>query len=423
MSRSLLTYIEKGTLFSFFLLSFTIPISRKHVPLAIALYLLFWLLEGNFYKRFKCINLSSKANWAILYLVLFYILHLISLLYTQNIDKGFFDIQVKLSFFLLPLTISISSEYFKVKAKDVLVWMVAGSIVSVLFNLAIALYYSFSCFKTGEIHFSVHPNGEWWNNYFLYTYFSRLVHPSYYSLYLCFAILIVIYYLRIGAIRLFSVRFIFSFLVLSSGVFLSSSRAGIVSYILMMVLISFFYLRKKKKLFLVPIIIIVSLIGFYVVSRLNYRFDSQVKHAYDSLTTHQKSIKEKDDRIAIWQESFGLLSESIIFGIGPGDIRHELEDAFVLHGNQSIAQRQFNCHNQFLETALGIGVIGLLLMLLMLFQFYRVTGWLGKAFVVLVLFNLMFESMFNTIAGVSFFALYFSAFLCIDFDLSHDSLF
>ncbi|MCX6295904.1 MAG: hypothetical protein NTX97_07530, partial [Bacteroidetes bacterium] len=80
------------------MIAFCLPIAR-FTALFIALLLLNWLIEGDFKNKFKIV---SNNKLAVLF-ISFYLMHLVGMFYSQNIDFGLFDIQVKFSLLVLPL--------------------------------------------------------------------------------------------------------------------------------------------------------------------------------------------------------------------------------------------------------------------------------------------------------------------------------
>jgi len=80
-------------------------------------------------------------------------------------------------------------------------------------------------------------------------------------------------------------------------------------------------------------------------------------------------------------------------------------------GYLQIIERNLNIHNQFLETFVGLGIGGIILLVLMLFlPILRLRGKyleLFVYFIIIVSLNLVFESMFNRLAGVFFFTFFY----------------
>jgi O-antigen ligase len=75
---------------------------------------------------------------------------------------------------------------------------------------------------------------------------------------------------------------------------------------------------------------------------------------------------------------------------------------------------RLNVHNQYIETLIGQGIIGLLwllsILLLPLIISIKEKKIFFIGFIIITGINLFFESMFNTQAGVIFFAFFYSLF-------------
>ena len=81
-----------------------------------------------------------------------------------------------------------------------------------------------------------------------------------------------------------------------------------------------------------------------------------------------------------------------------------------LKNEKELYSKKLNSHNQFLQTTIAIGLPGLIVLLLILgiplFLFYRQSDFSAVIFVLLIVFNFLFESMLETQAGVIFFSFF-----------------
>ena len=115
---------------------------------------------------------------------------------------------------------------------------------------------------------------------------------------------------------------------------------------------------------------------------------------------------------------FEVIKENLIFGVGTGDSRDKLMEKYLEKNMKTEYEFGLNSHNQFLNTAVSIGIIGLVVLILcFLMPFYQ--GWKQKelllmGFVVIVSMNLLFESMFERQSGVIFYV-FLNTILCSTF--------
>jgi len=82
-------------------------------------------------------------------------------------------------------------------------------------------------------------------------------------------------------------------------------------------------------------------------------------------------------------------------------------------------KQRLNVHNQFLETFVGQGILGdIILLLLLIYPFIqslKKQNYLFALFLLLIGINFLFESMLNRQAGVLFFAFFYSYFIFVEY--------
>ncbi|MCR4658762.1 MAG: O-antigen ligase family protein [Bacteroidales bacterium] len=138
-----------------------------------------------------------------------------------------------------------------------------------------------------------------------------------------------------------------------------------------------------------------------------------------ALPTHQERVVEtiadltsdepSDARVDINGGSLDAVKKQPLIGYGVGDYRRCLVDQYDENGWEYGVGAEFNAHNQYMETMLSVGAIGLLLFLAMgawpLWQAWRgrsKTLWLILLLTFIVAFNLLFESMLERQMGLLF---------------------
>ena len=120
-------------------------------------------------------------------------------------------------------------------------------------------------------------------------------------------------------------------------------------------------------------------------------------------------------RLAEWKGAFTVISEHRFFGTGVGDNRDGLIDAYEKLGFYVGVERRYNAHNQYLETWIASGLVGLLLLLTLFgYWIYRLVryGDFSSLFALLFFMLCMLtESMLERAWAVIFLALYFPVIL------------
>ena len=103
-----------------------------------------------------------------------------------------------------------------------------------------------------------------------------------------------------------------------------------------------------------------------------------------------------------------------MFGVTPGNTTDALFEAYKNEGLTGALSKKLNAHNQFLQTFIGTGIIGFMLLLILTLG----TGiwamikknYLALLFSILIILNFLVESMLQAQAGFIFF-LFFSCLL------------
>jgi O-antigen ligase len=388
-----------GKLFNSLLVVTAFIIPLKLFPgLFIALLCVFFILSlERSYKSF----FNDKRLWLVL---LFFIFHVISLLYTQNMSEGLSSIEVKLSFLIFPIIL----VFGKPSSQNLLnvVRSYIGGCLAASLGLLLFAFYRYSSGNDSSV--------------FYYNTFAFYMHPSYLAMYLNFALFLVLHYLIESELSGPKEKMVagFAFFIFSVTVFLCSSKMGLIT--LGIIIIYFFssLLFRSKNLIRSLIILAVSIILlvaflFYVPEPLS-RFGtlSQVwKGAQLDKTSSESSLV----RHFVWQSSREIISENFFLGVGPGDVNDELINNYQKNGFTGALSKHLNAHNQYYQTWMGLGILGLLALLVQFFlliksavnQRYVLPG----AFAVLVGLNFLAESMLQTEAGAVFCAFFLSLFL------------
>ena len=149
----------------------------------------------------------------------------------------------------------------------------------------------------------------------------------------------------------------------------------------------------------------------------NPRMKNEIQKTYH--TINATGIKNYDfennailDRLSIWINSVDLIKENYMFGVGSGNVKKALSTKLEQKGLKMLASKGYNCHNQFLETFLGLGIFGLLTLILLFVipLYYSIKN---KDLLLFVFVGSMFlfafvESFLYNITGIMFFAFFYN---------------
>jgi O-antigen ligase len=122
-------------------------------------------------------------------------------------------------------------------------------------------------------------------------------------------------------------------------------------------------------------------------------------------------------RLEIWGDALTLYGKNALMGVGTGDVEQEMLNQYQSHNFQQAIEEKLNPHNQFMQTGIAIGALGILLLIVLLF--YPVTGWkkqlyFGLVFSCIAAMFFLTESVLSKQSGVISFAIFYCLFLLFD---------
>lgn len=376
------------------LVAFLLPLDRKLIPAVAILASVAWIFQGNLKHKLSAIG----SHPVFILSIAFYLFHLAGMLYTENVKTGLSHLEVKFSLLLFPVLLAGTRNLIVKDFKKIIWAFVFGNLTAALICVAYAAY---RMIKTGE-------------NYFYYYDFSIFSLPTYSSVYILFSIAAIFYFItepnsHYGTKMKWLL--VICILFFACIVFLNDSRAAIISGITASALTAVFYFVKRKKwLWLFVSVFLPVLIGTTLFT-YNLRFEPIrrfIAAPHDSLPT--SSADNITIRYMVAEQSLSLIKENFWLGTGTGDVKDNLMSKYSSLHIITAEHEKLNAHNQFLETFIGLGVAGFLLLLLLVFQpLYSGTkenNILKISFALLIAVNFLFESMLNTEAGAVFFAFF-----------------
>ena len=126
-------------------------------------------------------------------------------------------------------------------------------------------------------------------------------------------------------------------------------------------------------------------------------------------------------RIESWKTAGQIIKENWIFGVGAGDVADKFEQKYKENKSMLIAENRIRAHNSFLTYWLSFGIIGLVLFTYIQYSFFqfewRNVNYLGLLFIGLSLISFLLEDTLETQTGVTFFAFFYSFYASKDASL------
>ncbi len=356
----------------------------------------------------QTIVIDKKSIAPMLILPCFYILHIIGLSYTSNMEYGLFDLEVKMSMMLIPIIILVRSTIYKEKQRWMLQSLTSGILVSFFINITNA-------------YINYLANGKILN--FFYCDLSPSLHPSYMSLYIGVSIIALIYYnieffqfrKKIGIIMTIS-----TIVILLGYLLMLSSKAGIISFAVVGSLYFAIRIAKKTKpMYAIIAGIFILIIPFIIINQIpsvSMRFKDLSNTLKDSKDANIDSQYGSLARMAIIQSMYHLSIDNLPWGVGTGDIKDEITKYYISKGSKTITTQYLNAHNQFAQSTIALGIPGLVFLfgfiVMGLITAYRKRNLIFLSFILLISIHMLFESMLEQQAGVIFITLFYALF-CI----------
>jgi O-antigen ligase len=339
----------------------------------------------------------------------FYILHVIGACYSSNLDQALFELEKKIGFLLFPLVLSAIPTIKKKYFINILAGFVTSCFVATLTCLSYATYHYLS---TGSYdHFFYFPLAE-----------IVRMHPIYLAMYTCFAIFIVVHlYFKETFWQSQYKKLVFAgvigyfFLIL----FLLSARSVIMAFGIISVVAIIVYSFQKKQLLIglgtiAALFIIASSLVYFIPTNLE-RFKEAIN--YKSQYSIDKQWGGRSLRLLKWDCSIDIIKQNMLFGVGTGDAQDELQKCYEQKNYTPLLfweNVKFNAHNQYLQTAIDLGLIGLILFLaciiVPLLNAIRHQNYLFISFVTLFALCCITESMLELNKGIIFFTFFTSLF-------------
>lgn len=342
---------------------------------------------------------QHKLLWM---LPLLYLLYLIGLLWTSNFKYAGLDLQIKLTFLLLPFIVG-TLNFSPQQIKKVLYGFVGGTFIASLYLLMMS--------------YSVYTETNDPLSFFYASLTSPLMHPTYFGMYVNFALLILLAQLGKSKFDLHYLGIKFGLLFFSLMALLIEARTAQAATLITVVGMILFHLLKRN--YSAPSIILLLFIIFFSLGAQRYL--SHISNRYALVVSAMESKTQTDQkkqydsttgRIEIWKLAGEVIQDNILLGTGTGDVRDELIKTYYANDFEYGYSKKLNAHNQYLQIWATVGIIGILLFVLaLLLPFLTLKSYpqfLFPMFVLIIALNAMTESTMEVQRGVLFFAFFYS---------------
>jgi len=375
------------------LVTFTIPLKPSYNSIGIIILLVYWLLflPKSFNKgRIRFILMISALFWVAL----------IAMGYTQNINEGLFRLQQKSILFVIPLIFGTIDFDWQREFR----WIVSLFIITAVIASLVCLGDGFMYFVRNDSTERFFSDGlvEFIN---LYPYIMALI---------CLVAILIISEASLNKIELHNwlhQPFIAAGLLIffSLMIFLLSVKQIILAWMAFFVINALrMKARKSVALFLIVCSFIILIASVFFIPTLNRKVKEVFYSEENNIPLDRDASLGRDWngialRKAIWTCTLDVIKSNFIVGVGTGDGQDTLQAAYENRMFYFASRHNlYNAHNQYLQTMVNFGVIGLFIWMFSLYSFWKTfrRHWLIVNLIGCFMFAMLTESMLETNKGI-----------------------
>lgn len=374
---------------SCFLMMFTLVIRDQFITPFILLY----FLASLFFMKGE--KLKATRTLAVV-LISFYALHIISLSYSSNWAYAGADLMTKLSYLAFPLFILFIRSGFDLIMKGIRWGLIIGSFISMTFSFIRAF---------------VEEGGALSGVAYNTNLYGLNMHPSYLALLFIIACAF-LWQEKLNWRASLLVKVGYTGLVVLSMFYLRSLGAFVCVAAIMCAFPVWQALKKRnwKWLLILPVYGVVFVLGLKSSAKIENDVNTSLnrlkvwnKSSEQFLLDNKNNLESNTVRLVTWTLSSRLVKEHP-FGVGIGDVKDELEVSYRGYGYTYYAYNNLNPHNQFLQTGIAIGWIGIAILfvflMLMLYYTFRANHLALFLASLCIFVSCLFESMLERQVGV-----------------------
>ena len=326
----------------FVLLAFTIPVSVAFTNVLLVVFLIVWLLEGDFIRKIHVFK-SNKWLWSVLVLTIMYFL---GLMYGHNHNDANYVLQrvSLLLMFIVFTTAEIRQKSYHYALTLFLFTNLISATVSILIN--------------NEI---IQPISSYIPIISSENSISAFLKYNYHNILLSFSSLLSFMLFHLSKNK-YSFLYLLAIPIFCLSIFSEAGRAGQLTINVFMFFYAIYFLRSKIKysISIFFFLILVNYLSYNNSTVFKYRVD-QLNHVVQNNGEKKNpKAKEKDIRYLFLNESLSLIKERPFFGHGSGSFSSIL----ISNTNSSYDfEKHKTPHNNFLYVFFELGIFGFLIFL------------------------------------------------------------
>jgi O-antigen ligase len=355
-----------------------------------------------------------KLNVISVLFISFYLLYFIYSAFSRHPDLANRYIENKLSFIIIPILFSFVS-----KEKINYHWGIIGFLGAVGILLIESYTTASFCFAQGGGKVC-----------FLASQFSYQHHPTYASAFYILAISMLVFgwKKRLKGFQLYWI--IPALMILLISTLLCLSLAGILFlfvliavFVLVMIYQKWGILTAVLSTILVPFLLYFAIISTPQVegewTGAKWYADQYLKSPDSFVQQRKYPMSGTEVRLVMWTVSVKVLKEFPL-GVGTGNVDEVLTSHLNEMNQRELAKQELNPHNQYFQTGIEIGWLGILIIILIILfvtiKAIKFRNWILLIMISNLSFNMFFESMLQRQSGIVFYTFVLLLLIMLNFE-------
>lgn len=357
--------------------SFFMPFCKEGIEFTLSLIVLLWIIQGNYLEKLK----KSLSNKVVLAFFLFYVLHYIGLLWSDDFNRAWGYI-VSVKYLLLPIV------FFSFIRYEYVYKLITAFILGMFVQELISYTIFFQIIPPTKYSFGGNPTP-----FMIHTQYSALL------AFTAFLLLLRIYSSTVSFKE--KIFYSFFFTTITFNLLIQFGRAGQVIFILGILLITWTRYRKNfVKIFIISLIVVCSLVltAYHSVPNFSIRVNAAVSDITRIVNGDYRG--SWGQRVAAYTAGVYTWMERPLFGYGTGDhieaFKQKVEKDYPDWENILRGWFTNHLHNSYLYTTIQFGLVGLVLFLNIFYQMvkYHQNDKMLQKIRILLAFTIMLLSAF-----------------------------
>ncbi len=344
---------EKTYYFALLIFAFMLPLSRATNSLFIVLFILLLFLQGNYKKHFEKLKTSPLA----ISILVFIVFTIFSLLWTEDLGFGLNQKRLYIPWIAI---FAIALNVKKEQILSIISAFIMGMIVSEI--LSYGMFFELWQIKG---HGKEYPS-------------PFMMHIDY-SIFLAFTAIILLN-------RLLSKRYskkekliiLFFFITITGNLFINEGRTGQLAFLVGIFATIFIHYKINLKSILASFILIVII--FSSAYTFSDKFQTRIHAAKSDIEKIMQGQLNSSwgIRVAMYFVATDIIKANPIIGVGVGDYKIAAKKALEKndHGfSKNVVEfiPKYHFHSQYLNILVQSGIIGLLMFLIIFYQFAKLS--------------------------------------------------